>query len=229
MTHTGHKGRVLDHRRLTDDDIDLVNAYFLAQTIRVPCDIGLIFGTQDRAICDRLATQAAAAWHKGMFKAVIVTGGPLLHPLNISEAAYIASLLRKKGVPAAAIHIDEASRHTQENIENAQSIILRHQLENGHNLLPRGTAYCFGNAYGGRRFLMTLAVRWPNLKPVFEWAGDDDAFKRSWHRTPANAERLCREFNKLAPYEARGWIREISIPRLNAALSRNAQKPPSPK
>lgn len=225
MTRPGHNLRALEHRSLSDSDIALVNDYFLAQTARVTCDIGLIFGTQDRTICERLATQAAAAWHKGLFPAIIVTGGPLLPELNISESAYIASLLRKKGVPSAAILTETHSRHTQENIENAQSLILRRHLDHGHDPLPNGTAYCFGNAYGGRRFLMTLAVRWPNLKPVFEWAGDRDDFENAWHRTPASAERLCREFNKLAPYTEKGWTRDIDIPALNKKLLKNAANP----
>ncbi|GEM_PF-251620 len=213
----------LDAPSLTPPTIAAINDYFLVDTLRAKCDIGFIFGTQDRAICDRLAAQAARAYHDGYFPKLVISGGPLLRDVNISEADYIAALLHKKGVPPAAMIIENASCNTQQNIEFAQEILARIHTETGQNPVPNQTAYCFGNAYGGRRFLMTLKRRWPELTPVFESVvadcdSDCGDFKNQWHTTSANARRLTSEFNKIAPYTAQDWLREVDIEALNRAI-----------
>jgi uncharacterized SAM-binding protein YcdF (DUF218 family) len=71
----------------------------------------------------RRARHAAGLWQAGRVDAVLGCGGAGIHPP--AEAAVIAAVLRRSGIPAEAIHCEDRSTNTRENLRNAAPILRR--------------------------------------------------------------------------------------------------------
>jgi len=71
----------------------------------------------------RRARHAAGLWRAGRVAAVLGCGGTGAHPP--AEAEVIAAILRSEGVPEAAIHCEDRSTSTRQNLANAQRILRR--------------------------------------------------------------------------------------------------------
>ena len=69
----------------------------------------------------RRTLHAAGLWHRGEVAALIPCGGLGRHPP--SEAQAIRALLLAEGVPDSAIHLEDRSRSTHENIAFALPIL----------------------------------------------------------------------------------------------------------
>ena len=69
----------------------------------------------------RRALQGAALWRRGEVAHLVACGGPGRHPPTEAEA--IRDLLLAEGVPPAAIHLEDRSRSTHENILFALPIL----------------------------------------------------------------------------------------------------------
>lgn len=223
--------RVLDPKRLSKDDIAFVKDYFLAETVHLPCDTGFMLGVQCPDIHSPMAKTVAERQLKGYFNRVIASGAPLVKGTLISEAEEMADILRKTSISNDRIVLENDATNTQENVEFARRLVS--QGAAGRDVT---TVFCFGNAYGGRRILMTMARRWPEVTPALQLIGPRPDFKETWQDHDYERRRLCWEFNKLAPYTAKGWLKEVNINRLNESLQRSylmrrtlGQKPRRPK
>ena len=71
----------------------------------------------------RRCTHAADVWHAGGYEAIIVCGGLGKHAPTEAEA--MAQILLTENVPASAIHLEDQSTTTFENLSFAQPIITR--------------------------------------------------------------------------------------------------------
>ena len=60
------------------------------------------------------AEHAAELWHRGAVRAIVASGAERWH--GPSEAAVIARICIEKGVPEAALHLEERASTTEENI-----------------------------------------------------------------------------------------------------------------
>lgn len=69
----------------------------------------------------RRTLHAAALWHRGEVQALVPCGGLGLHPPTEAEA--MRDLLLSAGVAAEAIHLEDRSRNTVENIRFALPIL----------------------------------------------------------------------------------------------------------
>ncbi|MCC5988831.1 MAG: YdcF family protein [Pararhodobacter sp.] len=80
-------------------------------------------GGEPSPALSRRAQHAAALWRAGRIDAVIGTGGVGRHPP--AEADVIARLCRQAGLPEGAIHAENHSTSTRENIAFAQPVLAR--------------------------------------------------------------------------------------------------------
>jgi uncharacterized SAM-binding protein YcdF (DUF218 family) len=69
----------------------------------------------------RRARHAAALWQAGRVDAVLGCGGIGRHPP--AEGAAIAAICRAAGVPEGAVHVEDQSRSTRENVTLAIPIL----------------------------------------------------------------------------------------------------------
>jgi uncharacterized SAM-binding protein YcdF (DUF218 family) len=212
--------KVLDPQTLSKDDIEFVNNYFLADTISVPTDMAFILGAQYEATQINMARAAASMHLQGYFNKIAVSGGPVAIGSTLSEAEEMADTLRKEGVNSGAILIENEATNTQENVEFVRDLVKAENIP-----LPHKTVTCIGNAFGGRRILMTMKRRWPEVTAALKLIGPRPDFKQTWQDYPIDRERLCKEFNKLAPYTEKDFLREVNLSDINKKLTRNRFRP----
>ena len=121
-------------------------------------DVALVLGGNPNH-CGERAYKAAELWHAGRVKTLIPSGGVKWNfdGREISEAEYLANILRKEGVPEEAILVEDRATTTKENmlygtilfnkafkIQNVKSVMivtsashLRRSLGLGKLFLPR--------------------------------------------------------------------------------------------
>ena len=130
-------------------------------------EVGLLLGTRP-GFCEERALQAAKLYREGKVRYICPSGGvewELPDGRNMSEAYYMAEILRKNGVPEEAILIENEARTTKENmicgtlvinrvlhLQNVKSICIvtsanhmRRSLALAKLLLPRSVEI-FGSA-----------------------------------------------------------------------------------
>jgi uncharacterized SAM-binding protein YcdF (DUF218 family) len=213
---TGMKTQ-LDPKRLSKEDIELINNYYLAETAEVPTDLGFILGVNSPNIQKPLCDKAAQLQLSGYFNKLIVSGAPLAGLTSHSEAEEMADFLRKRKVENNAIILENGATNTQENVELARDLV-------GKGVAGKAvtSVHCFGNVYGGRRILMTMKRRWPEVTPALTLIGPRPDFKATWQDYDFDRKRLCLEYNKLARYTDMDFLREVDINQLNDSLQRRA-------
>jgi len=198
-------------KTLSSAEIRHINKYFLCDTIAIPADIGLALGTQAANIQNPMCETIGQHYLTGHFNQIILSGAPLIEKSGLSEAEEMADYLRKHKIPSSALILDNDATNTQENIEIARKITQSISM-------PINTVFCFGNVYGGRRILMTIAKRWPEITPALLLTAPRPDFKDTWQDHTADRERMCWEFNKIAPYTQKGWLTEVNIDAINLKL-----------
>ena len=190
-----------------DPDLDHVRAYLmLEQTELAPADVIFIFGNKHGV--KQSAEKAAALFFAGYSNRIIIAGG-VKTANGHTEADAIADILKEKGVPVENMLVENRSTNTQENIEMAQELIKEHGIE------PPKTMIAIGNIAAGRRFLMTLKKRWPE---VFTMAANFNAFPTpidEWQNNALFKEKVLNEYKKIKPYLACGYVEEIDINAIN--------------
>ncbi len=67
---------------------------------------------------------------------------------------------------------------------------------------------CLGNTWTGRRYAMTLHRHWPEVEKMLLTVDSFATPRERWHTDPEFRRRVLTEFDKIAPYKARGFIAE---------------------
>lgn len=91
--------------------------------VAVMLGAAVLDGGRPSPALDRRARHAAGLYLAGHAGALILCGGTLRHPP--SEAEIARRLCRDLGVPGAALHLDDTSTTTLENLLNAAPILNR--------------------------------------------------------------------------------------------------------
>jgi uncharacterized SAM-binding protein YcdF (DUF218 family) len=146
---------------------------------------------------------AAALWHAGKVKYVLVSGGNLPWQTHAApEAAVIAALLRDLGVAPDAIVLEEASATTRENAVNSAALWQQRGFRTG--LLVTSASHMPRALAAFRKVGLDLAPvpvdRRAGLTPfrtVFDVLPDSGAL----HATTS----VLKEWIGLAVYRWRGW------------------------
>lgn len=197
-------------KRLTPAFLKAVGDYMLVTTPLARADVCLVFG--NNAHPDHLAAQAADLYHRGFFDLVVVSGGPLTDD-GRTEAQRMRDVLLAKGVPAAAILVEDKARNTGENV-----IFSKQLLDQKVGLGNIKSVLAIGHIHAARRFLMTLEQHWPAVTKMFTTTNCYGVPLRQWHKHPGFRRAVLSEYNKIAAYAKKHFIREIDLPQMRKKI-----------
>jgi uncharacterized SAM-binding protein YcdF (DUF218 family) len=181
-------------------EIAEINARHLIQTQLTPADLLFVFGTrEDEGL---RAETACRLWREGLFRWAIVSGG-VTSGSELSECAVIKPLMVAGGVPPDLILEEHRAMNTGENVMFSLPII-----DAALGLKNIRSVICFGNTWTGRRYAMTLHRHWPGVEKMLLTVDSFATPREHWHTDPEFRRRVLTEFDKIAPYKARGFIAE---------------------
>jgi uncharacterized SAM-binding protein YcdF (DUF218 family) len=183
---------------LDPDLIARINREHLIETRIAPADLLFVFGTRHGV--DEFVAEAARLWRARFYRHAIVSGGATLAEPE-PEAAVIKRLMIDAGVPGDIILTEDTATNTGENV-----ILSLPVLDQAIGLAKIGSVIALGKLCTSRRYLMTLERHWPDVDKMLvavNWFGVP---RDDWHRYQLSRARVLREYEKIAPYLARGFI-----------------------
>ena len=187
-------------RTPTEAEIAEINARHLIGTPLKPADLLFVFGT--RQDVTKRVDEACRLWREGFFRWAIVSGG-VTAGSHLSECAIIKPAMVARGVPADIILEEHRAENTGENVIFSLPVI-----DAALGLKNIRSVICLGNTWTGRRYPMTLHRHWPDVEKMLVTV-DGFATPRSlWHTDAEFRRRVLREWDKIEPYKARGFIAE---------------------
>lgn len=192
------------HDRLLDEaEIAEINARHLIATPIKPADLLFVFGTREDV--ERRVDEAHRLWRDGLFRWAIVSGG-VTPGAQLSECAVIKPAMVARGIPAERILEEHRAMNTGENVIFSLPVI-----DAALGLKNIRSVICLGNTWTARRYPMTLHRHWPEVEKMLVTV-DSFATPRSlWHTDPEFRIRMLREWDKIEPYKAKGFIAEWPV------------------
>ncbi|MGJ5096550.1 YdcF family protein [Bradyrhizobium oligotrophicum] len=187
-------------RRPDDAEIAAINARHFADTPLRPADLLFVFGT--RVDEELRAETAAKLWQQGYFRHAIVSGG-ITPGADVSECTLIKAAMVRHGIPAERILEEHHATNTGENVVLALPVI-----DAALGLANVGSVICLGNSWTARRYAMTLQRQWPEVEKMLLTVDGFGIPRHLWHTHPEFRRRVLDEWDKIAPYKAKGYIAE---------------------
>jgi uncharacterized SAM-binding protein YcdF (DUF218 family) len=190
--------------RLPDEaEIAEINARHLIATPIKPADLLFVFGTREDV--ERRVDEAFRLWRQGTFRWAIVSGG-VTPGERLSECAIIKSAMVARGIPAEKILEEHRAMNTGENVIFSLPVIdAALGLENIRSVI------CLGNSWTARRYPMTLQRHWPDVEKMLVTVDSFATPRALWHTDPEFRIRVLREWDKIEPYKAKGFIAEWPV------------------
>ena len=184
----------------TADEIAEINRTHLIDTPLQPADLLFLFGTRED-VALRVET-AARLWREGFFRWSIVSGG-VTPGSEQSECMIIKAAMVEAGIPADRILEEHRAMNTGENVIFSLPIIdAALGLHNIHSVI------CLGNTWTARRYPMTLHRHWPEVEKLLLTVDSFATPRTLWHTDAEFRRRVLHEWDKIAPYKAKGFIAE---------------------
>lgn len=184
----------------SDPEIAAINATHLIDTQLKPADLLFVFGTRVDEVLR--AETAARLWRNGMFRWAIVSGGVTPGGTR-SECAVIKEEMVRRGIPSERILEEHRATNTGENVIFSLPVI-----DAALGLATIKSVICLGNTWTGRRYAMTLHRHWPEVEKMLVTVDSFATPRALWHTDPEFRRRVLREWDKIEPYKAKGFIAE---------------------
>jgi uncharacterized SAM-binding protein YcdF (DUF218 family) len=182
----------------SEAEIDDINAKHLIDTPLRPADLLFVFGTREDVALR--AAEACRLWREGLFRWAIVSGG-VTRGSQLSECAIIKPAMAAGGIPAERILEEHHATNTGENVIFSLPVI-----EAALGLKNIRSVICLGNTWTARRYPMTLHRHWPDVEKMLVTIDSFATPRALWHTDPEFRRRVLREWDKIEPYKARGYI-----------------------
>jgi len=187
-------------RPLSVDEIAEISRTHLIDTPLRPADLLFMFGTREDV--GLRADTAARLWREGMFSWSIVSGG-VTPGSEQSECTIIKAAMVATGIPSDRILEEHRATNTGENVIYSLPIIgAALGLQNIRSVI------CLGNSWTARRYPMTLHRHWPEVEKMLLTVDSFATPRALWHTDAEFRRRVLHEWDKIAPYKARGFIAE---------------------
>jgi uncharacterized SAM-binding protein YcdF (DUF218 family) len=187
-----------ESRSPTDAEIVEINRIHLIDTPLKPADLLFVFGTR-QDVAQRV-DEAFRLWREGLFRWAIVSGG-VTPGSRLSECEIIKAAMVARGIPAERILEEHRSTNTGENVIFSLPII-----DAALGLKNIRSVICLGNTWTARRYPMTLHRHWPEVEKMLVTVDSFATPRALWHTDPAFRRRMLREWDKIEPYRAKGFI-----------------------
>lgn len=187
----------------TEREIGEINARHLIPTAVKPADLLFVFGTREDV--ERRVDEAFRLWREGFFRWSVVSGG-VTPGSELSECAIIKSAMVMRGIPPERILEEHRATNTGENVIFSLPII-----ETALGLKNIRSVICLGNSWTARRYPMTLHRHWPEVEKMLITVDSFDTPRALWHTDPDFRSLVLREWDKIEPYKARGFIAEWPV------------------
>jgi len=192
------------HDRLPDAaEIAAINARHLIDTPVKPADLLFVFGTREDVA--RRVDEAVRLWRDGYFSWAIVSGG-ITPGAPLSECAIIKPAMVARGIPAEKILEEHRALNTGENVIFSLPVI-----DAALGLQNIRSVICLGNSWTARRYPMTLQRHWPEVEKMLVTVDSFATPRARWHTDPEFRIRMLREWDKIEPYLAKGFIAEWPV------------------
>jgi uncharacterized SAM-binding protein YcdF (DUF218 family) len=179
-------------------EIAAINATHFADTKLSPADLLFVFGTREDT--ELRAEKAFALWRAGLCRLAIVSGG-VTPGSDVSECEIIKQAMVARGMPADIVLEEHRAMNTGENVIFSLPVI-----ETALGLRNVRSVICLGNSWTARRYAMTLHRHWPEVKKMLVTIDSFATPRALWHTDAEFCRRVLREWDKIAPYMARGFI-----------------------
>jgi uncharacterized SAM-binding protein YcdF (DUF218 family) len=184
----------------TESEIAEINAKHLIDMPLKPADLLFVFGTREDVTL-RVNT-AHRLWREGLFRWAIVSGG-VTPGSKLSECEIMKPAMVARGIPADRILEEHRSTNTGENVIFSLPII-----DAALGLANVRSVICLGNTWTARRYPMTLQRHWPEVAKMLITVDAFDVPRPLWHTDFEFRRRVLSEWDKIAPYMAKGFIAE---------------------
>jgi uncharacterized SAM-binding protein YcdF (DUF218 family) len=199
-------------RAPTAAEIAAINARHLVETPLRPADLLFVFGTRED-VGERI-DEASRLWRDGFFRWAIVSGG-ITPGAELSECEIMAESMIAGGIPAEIILREDRAMNTGENVIFSLPVI-----DTALRLANIRSVICLGNTWTARRYPMTLHRHWPEVEKMLVMVDSFETPRARWYTDAEFSHRMLREWDKIEPYKAKGFIaewpvnatRDLSIP-----------------
>jgi uncharacterized SAM-binding protein YcdF (DUF218 family) len=189
-----------ESRLPTSAEIVEINRRHLIDTPLEPADLLFVFGTRNGVA--RRVDEAFRLWREGFFRWAIVSGGMTPGSYQ-SECEIIKAEMVGRGIPADRILKEHRAMNTGENVIFSLPII-----DAALGLSNIRSVICLGNTWTARRYPMTLHRHWPEVAKMLVTVDSFATPRALWHTDPEFSRRVLREWDKIEPYKAKGFIAE---------------------
>jgi uncharacterized SAM-binding protein YcdF (DUF218 family) len=179
-------------------EIAEINARHLIRTPLKPADLLFVFGTREDV--ERRVDEARRLWREGYFQWSIVSGG-VTPGSALSECEIIKAAMVARGIPPQRILEEHRAVNTGENVIFSLRI-----LDAALGLKNIRSVICLGNSWTARRYPMTLHRHWPEVEKMLVTVDSFAVPLPLWHTDPVLRRRILREWDKIEPYMAKGFI-----------------------
>ncbi|MCA1458367.1 YdcF family protein [Bradyrhizobium sp. BRP22] len=187
----------------SEAEIAAINARHLIRTPLKPADLLFVFGTREDV--DVRVDEACRLWREGFFRWSIVSGG-VTPGSPLSECEIIKAAMVARGIPPEIILEEHCAMNTGENVILSLPVIdAALGLENIRSVI------CLGNTWTARRYPMTLQRHWPEVEKMLMTVDSFATPRSQWHTDPEFRRRVLREWDKIEPYRAKGFIAEWPV------------------
>jgi uncharacterized SAM-binding protein YcdF (DUF218 family) len=187
----------------SEAEIAEIDAKHFVKTPITPADLLFVFGTREDVA--RRVDEASRLWREGFFRWSIVSGG-VTPGSRLSECEIIKAAMVARGVPPQNILEEHRSTNTGENVIFSLPII-----DAALGLKNIRSVICLGNTWTARRYPMTLHRYWPEVEKMLITVDSFEAPRSYWHTDPVFRKRILREWDKIEPYKAKGFIAEWPV------------------
>jgi uncharacterized SAM-binding protein YcdF (DUF218 family) len=184
-------------------EIAEINRRHLIDTPLKPADLLFVFGTRNDVV--RRVEEACRLWREGFFRWAIVSGG-MTPGSNRSECEIIKAEMVARGVPADVVLEEHRATNTGENVIFSLPVI-----DAALGLSNIRSVICLGNTWTARRYPMTLHRHWREVSKMLVTVDSFATPRALWHTDPEFCRRVLREWDKIEPYKARGFIAEWPV------------------
>jgi uncharacterized SAM-binding protein YcdF (DUF218 family) len=189
-----------ESRLPTPAEIAEINRRHLIDTPLKPADLLFVFGTRNDVA--RRVDEAFRLWREGLFRWAIVSGG-MTPGSHLSECEIIKAEMVARGIPADKILEEHRATNTGENVVFSLPVI-----DAALGLSNIRSVICLGNTWTARRYPMTLHRHWRQVAKMLVTVDSFATPRTLWHTNPEFRRRMLREWDKIEPYKAKGFIAE---------------------